>query len=313
MDSQVFRHFKVLFSIFGFEPITKNAKLTNYCWLSFHCVFAVLQLILIIIYYDVIMYTYDEVGEVSDVIKFQSIFCAYFAAIYVSWINTSFGQNPSVLVKNLEILMEKFHVNINEVHKKCHKNLKQKFFFLIMTHFISIVQTVVYQRNETQSIRFACTFTLPFVFCYMKQFQEIMHIELVNHYFEVLNDELKKLNELITCNDTILCDKKYSEFLFKRLKLCKNFYAILFELKELGNSRKGSIIFINQINFHIHILSSLYWTTFRIFNQLFDPKVCKKKIKNYLITKLKCSSLSRQFNDLSFLGLYDCYFPCRCQ
>lgn len=281
MNSQELRHFKLLFSVFGFERFTENNKITN-CWVSCHGCFAILQVVLILLYRNEIMYTYDLIGEVSDVLKLLSTFCAYFAAIYVSWSSKRYDKNVSFLVKNIKILMEKFHVNVDEVHKSCYKSLAKKCFLIVIVHLFGVLITVAFQHKETQSMLYTCAFTLAFVFCYVKQLQGILYVEIINHYFEVLNGELEKLNELITCNEKLLLDKIYGDFLFKRLKLCRNFYGILYELKEQENIKMGPIMFINQINFYVHILSSIYWATFRTFNQTFEPMICKNYCDGFL-------------------------------
>lgn len=274
MDSHKLRRFKLLFEAFGFEPFLGNVKFANY-WLSIHAILAIVQFIAVINYSDLILYTYDVIGAFSDKVKCLTSFASYFTAIYVTWANRSDDGNISRQIKNLEALTGKLYASVDDVNEKCYKTLKKRFLFLTAVHFTALVQAVVFQSSETQTQRFLFAFTFPFIFCYVKQLHAIFFIYLINNYFEVLNDQLQNLNELIKFNENHLRNKNYDKFLVKRLKLLRNFHAVLFNLKELENKRMNQFFFVIELNFYVHILSTLYWTTFRIFNQPLNPTICK--------------------------------------
>lgn len=273
MDSRKFRCFKRLFEAFGFERFKKNYKLTNY-WFGFHAIAALLQFIVVMKYSGKVLYTYDVIGAFSDYVKFLLTFGCYFFAIYVSWANRESDENITNHIGYLNYLMENIHKNVDDVHEKCYKSFRRKFAFVITFHLIGVAQTFLFQSEETQSVRSLIVFFLPIAACYVKQFHSLFFFDLMNNYFEVLNDQFQELNVLIKCNENYLRNRNYNKFLFKRLKLLRNFHATLFNLKELENKRMGPFYFVNQINFYIHILSSLYWIAFRFFNQKFNPAIC---------------------------------------
>ena len=266
MDSYRFRRFKLLFQAFGFEPFEKNVKLTK-IWLCFHAIFALIQFVIVTKHRDVILYTTDFVGEAGDNVKFCLNFSTYFVAIYVSWNSHACRASISNKIKTLEFLIEKLYVNVNDVHEKCCKSFKKKFVLMITVHLIRLAQAFISQSNETQTNRYIMAFTFPIIVCYFKQLHSIFFIDMLNNYFTILNDQLQQTKELIKVNESHLFNKNYYKFLLKRIKLLRSFHAILYNLKELENKRTEQFYFINQINFYVNILSSLYWITFRFFNQ----------------------------------------------
>lgn len=238
MDSYRFRRFKLLFQAFAFEPIGQNVKLTN-MWLGFHAIFALIQFVIITKYRDGILYTTDFVGEAGDNLKYLLNFSTYFVVIYVSWNSRACQVNISDKIKKLDFLIEKLHVNVNDVHEKCYKTFKRKFILLITVHLIRIAQALISQSNETQTNRYIMAFTFPIVVCYFKQLHSIFFIDMLNIYFTILNDQLQQLKELIKYNENHLLNEKYNKFLLKRLKLLRSFHALLYNLKELENKRSG--------------------------------------------------------------------------
>lgn len=274
MDSEVFASFKLLFEAFAFEPVA-NKKILTDSLIGFHAGFAIAQLFVILKYWNYIIYTYDPIGKTSDYIKVFSTFFCYASGIFVSWRKEKCYVNIAYQVKNLEILMEKLYVNVSDVQKRFHKSYKRKFVLLLTVQVYGIVQELIFKQGETQTSRYIAAFTFPSIFCTLKALHAVFYVQMNNNFFSVLNDQLLHVNELLKINEEKLLHKKYNKFLFKRLKVCRNFYRILININGSQNECMGLYSLVDQINLYVHILSSLYWTTFRIFNQEFELLICE--------------------------------------
>lgn len=273
MNSKVFADFKFLFKVFAFEPL--KSKTFTYLWIGFHIFSFVIQFFVIWTFRHVVLYTYDPIGKASDYIKLFSTFCSYASAIFVSLRQEKSHEKILNQEENLEILMEKFYVNADAVKKKFHKSFKKKFVLLFSFQIYGSVQELVLKQGETQTVRFIVAFLFPAVFCVLKLLHTIFYIELNKYHFDVLNDQLLHVKDLLKINEKSLKDSKYNRFLFKRLKFCRDFYRMLVNINESDNECMGFFYLVNQVNLYIHTLSSLYWMTFRTINQHFDPMICK--------------------------------------
>lgn len=139
---------------------------------------------------------------------------------------------------------------------------------------IELASIFMVKSTSSQTLRFLYGFTIPAFFCYLKLLHTIFYNDMLNSFILVLNEQIEHLSKLVKFNETRLNQKHYSKFLMKRLKCCKNFYKIIKNINELQNS-VGAFFVINHVNFNIRILSSLYWTTFRLLNQTFISLICK--------------------------------------
>lgn len=274
MNSRVFHKLKFLFEVFSSEPITGSLFFSNF-WLFLHAVFCVAQLLVIIKYRNIILYTYDGIGKFSDYIKLLSSFFSYFTIIYVSWKHKSCYREIHCQLGNLKILLQKLRINIEDVDKTFKKTYQRKLLIFMAIQLLEISQETLFKSNERQSLRFVLAFTFSLIFCFLKHFHAIFYIDLINNYLVVLNEQLQYVSELILCNEERLKNKSYNKFLIKKIKICRNFYQILFRINGMQNKCMGQFFLVNHINFYIQILSSLYWVFFRLFNQEFDGFVCK--------------------------------------
>lgn len=273
MDSQVFRSFKFLFEALGFEPIKKRLKLSK-CVLCLHFIVAIVQIVVIIKYRDIILYTYDNIGKFCDYLKLFASFCSYYAAIYVSWSHSNCYDEIALGVGSLNISMEKLHINVESVNQKFIKSFRNKFILIMLLQVLGIVLQAISKNSESQSMRFIFAFTFPVTFAIFKNFHALFYIEILNNYIMVLNDQLTELKKLIFLNESKLKSKKYKKFLLKKLRLCRKFYRILLNINSLRNKCMGVFLLINHVYFHIYFLSSLYWITFRVFNTEFNLLIC---------------------------------------
>lgn len=280
MNSKVFASFKLLFQVFGFENLNFKYDFTS-PWLTIHSAFVVVQFVMIIKYWNFIVYTHDSLGEASDALLLIYTMFSYSVAIFVSWRHKKIHQNIFGQLKNVEVITEKFYVNMEEVLVKLQKKYKRKFVFLICFQLYALAQELVNKRDEDQSFRFFLVFSFPTIFCTVKHLHGIFYIDLNNMLFSVLNDQLLQLQDLILINELKLKSKKYSNFLTKRLKLCRNFYRTLMNVNGLQNECMGTFYLVNYINMRIHIIGRFYWIIFRIINQHFKLEKCMDNFASY--------------------------------
>lgn len=275
MDYEIFRPFKRVFEVFSFEPSSKPSKL-SYFWSTFHVTFAVLQCVVIYIYSELIFFNYDLIGKSSEMMKYISVFASYFSALYVSFYGKSCYQEILYEIENIEILLEKFHCNINLMNKKLYKKFQLKFFALMLMLLYATVQEPIVKMEEEQSLRFIWAFTFPLYLLNLKHLHSIFYIEMINNYLIVLNEQLCQISEFTNYNEKSLRNKKYNRFLYKKLKLCKSYYNILYNMNEYVNKCMGLFLLANTVNINAQILADIYWITFRIFNQEFGRLNSKK-------------------------------------
>jgi hypothetical protein len=188
MNSEIFSPFKSVFKILGFEPFEKRDFLTNLCSMC-HFVFAIIQSIIVVIYLNDTLYDQDGIGKLVEKIDLVTIFCAYFAAIYVSWRYQNCYVNISNQMEKLEILMEKFHMNVKAANENLFKSFKWKFTLVVFFHILAIShQFLFHSRNkEFKSIRLFLALLLPRMFSVMKHIQGIFYINMVNEQIKILN------------------------------------------------------------------------------------------------------------------------------
>lgn len=270
MDSHEFRRFRLLFEAFGFEPFMQSKLLGDY-WTKLQMFLVFVQVTVICIYRDYIVYDQDVVGLSWNFAMLFSTFCSYFIAIYVSRKNYTIPYHQ----ENLRVLMEKLYVNPDRVHENLHQSYKLKFSILITLQTVALIEEVIFFSDESQTTRFIYACSIPIFFCYMKHLHAIFYIDLINCYLSVLLDQMQDLTELIICNETKLMSWKYNKFLFQRMKLCKSFYTILYDMNQWQNESAGKFFLVTQVTFYVHILSNLYWTTFRFFNTEFYLLICE--------------------------------------
>ena len=73
-------------------------------------------------------------------LKFISIFITYFSALYVSFYGKNCYHEMLYEIQNIEILLKKFHCNINLMNKKLYKKYKHKFFTLMLMLLYATIQ-----------------------------------------------------------------------------------------------------------------------------------------------------------------------------
>lgn len=297
MESKMFQPVTFLFKVFGFEPLS-GRRMTN-LWLLFHLVLAFSQFLVVLKYRNAILYTFDMIGKFTDHAKFISTFVSYFMAVFVSWKHKNRLGEISNEVKNLEAMLESLHVNIQSVHERIFLIPNRKFLFFLAVQFLEISLEMTIKNQEAQTMRFLASFTFPLFFCYVKHLHSIFYIDMVNFYISVLNDQLSQLNELIWQNERRLRNPKYNKFLYMKLKICRNIYKILLNLNEMENECMGWLFYVNHINLCIHVLSNIYWITFRIINQEFSVLICKCMLSSVIIFLTPNSGLFRMFPVLS--------------
>lgn len=273
MDSQVFRNFKFLFEALGFEPIRGRLKLSK-CLLCLHFIVAIAQIVVIIKYRDIILYTYDRIGKFCDYLKLSSSFCSYYATIYVSWSHSNCYDEIALEVKSLKILLEKLHINVEKVDRRFINSFRNKFILLMALHVLGTIIEAIAKNSESQSMRFIFAFTFPVTFAILKHLHAMFYIDMVNNYILVLNDQLEDLKHLILLNEIKLKNKNYKKFLLRKLRICRKFYRMLLNIRSLQNKCMGVFFLINHVYFHIYFLSSFYWITFRLFNTEFNLLTC---------------------------------------
>lgn len=127
MKSGVLRIFKLLFELLGFEPINDSSRLFK-IWLLIHTAFAITQLAMVLKFQSYIFYSFDPVGKTNDVVNMAATFFCYFTSIYVSWRYGRCYSEIQVEIRKIEALMEKLHVNINDVFARFYKSFIKKFF-----------------------------------------------------------------------------------------------------------------------------------------------------------------------------------------
>ena len=268
MDDEAFRLFKKVFEVFSFEPFKKPTKL-SYFWPIFHVTFAVIQCVVIYVYSELIFYNYDLIGKSSEMLKYICVFVTYFSALYVSFYGKSCYHEILYEIANIEILLEKFHCNINHMNKKLNKKFKVKFIALMLLLCYATIQELIVKIEEEQTRRFITAFTFSSYILNLKHLHSIFYIDSINNYLIVLNEQLCQIAEFSYYNERTLKNHKYNRFLYKKLKLCKNYYSILCNMNDYVNKCMGLFLLANTVNISAQILADIYWITFRIFNQEF--------------------------------------------
>jgi hypothetical protein len=208
MDSNEFASFKLLFGFFAFENVLIKFDFTRY-WIAFHFVCAIVQLFGILKFWNLVAFTSDPVSETFDIIKVTSSFFAYFTAILMSWRRMKVSQEKSFEMKKIENLMKKLYVNVDNVQRNFHQSYKRKFLILSCFLFYSYVQEILIKK-DIQKRRYIAALSFARFFSVFKTFHGIYCIELTNHYFSVLNNQLLHLQDLIKINETNLRNKNYS-------------------------------------------------------------------------------------------------------
>lgn len=92
-----------------------------------------------------------------------------------------------------------------------------------------------------------------------KLFHAMFYIDLMNVVLQCLNEQLEKITEFINLNNEHLMNDKYSKFLCRRIKICKNIYVTIRNANIYINRFMG--ISQNAIVklFHILIFTDSYW------------------------------------------------------
>lgn len=291
MDFEVLSSFQLLFKAFAFEPL-ENENIFKNVWIYCHGIVFITQFFTVFIFRNKILYIQDRIGKACDLIKFFTRFASYGSGIFVSWYLKSRFEKFTIEKKNLDILLDKFYVDTRTISLKFHKRVKRKFLFLLFQIYL-VIQEMIIRSEERQSFRYTISFAFPCLFCTFKLLHEMFYIDMRNEYFEVLNEQLKQIKILIDINENKLKNEKYNQFLFKRLKLCRNLYRILIRMKNSENKTFGLFHFFNQINLHNHILCNLYWLTFRFVNNYKEP------LKSRLIFNLVICLLRNFVSDMN--------------
>ena len=260
MDSSI----QIAFQLLGFEPIYKHPKLSN-VWFSAHILTVVVYITGI--YYNVdVFYSLDAVGNINDITKFFLLFCCYFVSLCSSVYYKKTFMNIKIEIEKLQILLNNFRVSTSDFKESVAIGFKRKFFILIISVICVTAQDVFTKLSEPQTVRYITVFGYPLLYLSMKYLHTIFYVDMITAYFHVLNEQICLLNELISYNES-LKNKKYNQFLYKKLKLCKNYYTILHNINSYINECMGLIFMLNTVNFYYHILSEIYWFVFRLFNQ----------------------------------------------
>lgn len=260
MDSSI----KIAFQILGFEPINEHPKLSN-LWFSAHIFIVFVQITVIYFNMDV-FYSLDIVGNINDIIKFILLFSCYFVSLCSSIYYKETFMNITIEIENLQILLKNFRVSPSDFKESVANRFKQKSAMFIFTVIFVILQDVFSKLSEPQTVKYISVFGFSLFYLSMKYLHTIFYVDMIGAYFHVLNEQICQLDELIIYNES-LKNKKYNQFLYKKLKLCKNYYTILHNINSYINECMGLIFMFNTINFYLHILSEIYWYVFRLFNQ----------------------------------------------
>jgi hypothetical protein len=265
MESATFAPLKLLFEVFSFEPWRVQSDFEGF-WSFLHVVLFAIQFCVILTNRNTILYTFDRIGKISDVIKFFTTFCAYASGLLVSYSHKRRYQQFMKEEKKLGKMMNSFQVDIENIRRSYKMSFAKKFFYLLIFQFYIIVQDLYFKKGERQTVRFILSFTFPAIFGTLKFLQAIFYIDMKTEYFKVLNEQISSIKELIELNEKNLRNHKYNKFLFRKLEDCQQFFRILVKMTQSENRCSGSFYLVNQINLYVHVLCSLYWMAFRMIN-----------------------------------------------
>lgn len=282
MDSSI----EIAFQVFGFEPINKYPKLSN-LWFSTHILIVVAQITTIYFNMDV-FYSLDVVGNINDITKFTSLFSCYFVSLWSSIYYKETFANITTEIKKLEILLMNFRVSPSDLKESVAVGFKKKSFLFLTTVIVVTIQDGLTKLQEPQTLKYISLFGFPLIYLSIKYLHIIFYFNMIEAYFHVLNEQICQLNEFIIYNES-LKNKKYNQFLYKKLKLCKNYYTILHNINSYVNECMGFIFLFNIVNFYLHILSEIYWFIFRLFNQDVFGTIKSKSIKFNIIKHIMIS------------------------
>lgn len=129
-------------------------------WMRFQAFLAVVQVIVIIVYQDFILYTQDIIGMSSDCTKLLTTFGSYFIATYVSWKSID-SRSIFYHQKRLRILMDKLYVNTDRVHERLHKDYSRELMILVTLQTVALIEEMIFFMEEPHPKRFNYAIAVP--------------------------------------------------------------------------------------------------------------------------------------------------------
>lgn len=272
MDSSDLQSVRNIFSILGFESNLRPRKVSilylNLLWLT-------LNVIIFIFYHDAIIYTKDFIGEACDMLKILFAFASWACGIYVSMQYPKVQDKLSDCFTKMEQLTSTFYVNPVDSFQKFSKNFKRKFFILLGIQFICNLVEILILSEERKTLIYIAFVWYSLLYSRMKQLHIIFYVDMLNRYFDILNDQVENLRELLDCNEKLM-NEKYEKFLAKRFATYHKYLRILHMANQLINKCNEPFLFIHHQNIFVCVSSSLYWTIFRLYNQ-------KENISTFLV------------------------------
>lgn len=265
MSFETFRRVRIVFQILGFEHWGPQHRFGSLYFVLIALI-GFSHYLYIRTNWNEILYTLDVLGWVSDEFKFALIFSTYFMALYVSWKHQGNIDKIWERLHELDAFARSSSIDVAALHRKVLRVYFWKHAMQLLAYVVAVLQHIIFQYHEPQTMRFITHFTAASLYCQLKNFHAVFYVDLLNCYCHVLNEQLQQLAILIKYNETKLMKVNYNAHLYNKLEECQKSYKNIYKAFRLLNAKMEPFFLVNYLNCYVDIMASLYWVVFRILN-----------------------------------------------
>lgn len=254
-------------------------------------VLSVGEIFFVIINHDSFFMDYDVISQILHYTEAVLNFTVCFAIMFESgWQKKGFRKMLKKL-DELDLICNQFHYKLHDNHQEFRAKFSKKFMYNVAITVINII-VFTYLKHQTQLAltNFFLVFSIQFNIIKLKLFHIIFYIDLLNYYLVSLNDQLEKIIEFINLNEAHLKNRKYHLHLYRQLRICKNYYDIVYDISQQINKNCGISMTTIVKMLHFLILIDAYWYD----NQIWRIFSCFVSFNVLILGRLLMSTTRRE-------------------
>jgi hypothetical protein len=266
-----FNRLFIFFQICGLQPSLFNptagpqSTSLSFVWSTLFILIMIVQIVLIYVYANLILYTTDIIGYITDVFKLSTLFLSNAVILFIAVSSHQQLLKILQLTHNIEAFIQRgYRSDPNP------KRLFQIKYLLELVCFV--VPFIVAELNiflnydpGSQTNYFYIFSIIPIWIQNIHSFQFIFFVDVQAYFIRMLNIDMEQI-VLHSILNLELRSPQYQNYIDVKLKTLQELQKLVVNYNDELNKYFGLSQFVNLIYVYFQVLCDTYWIIFYIYN-----------------------------------------------